>query len=99
MPISAYSILAFLVFSIGVFGVITRRNMIGILLSLELMLNSVNLNLVALSRAHGHTNGQVLAFFAIAITVAEVAIGLSIAILMFRIKKAVDADKMDLMKW
>ncbi len=99
MPVSAYSILAFLVFSIGVFGVITRRNMIGIMLSLELMLNSVNLNLVALSRAYGHTNGQVFAFFAIAITVAEVAVGLSIAILMFRIKRAVDADKMDLMKW
>jgi len=99
MPISAYSILAFLIFSIGVFGVITRRNMIGILLSLELMLNSVNLNLVALSRAHGHANGQVFAFFAIAITVAEVAVGLSIAILMFRIKKVVDADKFDLMKW
>ena len=99
MPPSSYSILAFLVFSIGVFGVLTRRNMIGILLSIEVMLNAVNLNLVALSRAHGHTVGQVFALFTIAITVAEVAIGLSIAILMFRIRKRVDADHMDLMKW
>jgi len=99
MPTTSYSILAFIVFSIGAFGVITRRNMIGILLSIEVMINAVNLNFVSMSRAHGHTVGQVFVFFTIAITVAEVAIGLSIAILMFRIKKRVDADQMNLMKW
>jgi len=86
-------------FSIGLFGVITRRNVIGILLGIEVMLNAVNINLVAASQAHVNLTGQIFAFFAIAVTVAEVAIGLALLILIFRIRKTVEADHIDLMKW
>ena len=92
-------ILALLMFSIGLFGVITRRNAIGILLGIEVMLNAVNINLVTASKVHGSLGGQIFAFFAIAVTVAEVAVGLALLILIFRIRKTVEADHIDLMKW
>jgi len=83
-------LLAALLFSIGVFGLLTRRNAIGILLSIELMANAVNINLVAFSRVHGGTAGQVFALFAIALTVAEVAIGLALVILIARQRRTID---------
>ncbi|MCR4374694.1 MAG: NADH-quinone oxidoreductase subunit NuoK [Acidobacteria bacterium] len=98
MGLSAYLTLAAVVFSIGLFGVMTRRNMVGILLGIELMLNAVNINLVAFSRFHGEVAGMVLTVFAISITVAEVALGLAIVILLFRTRKTAMADHVDWLK-
>lgn len=86
-------LLAALLFSVGVFGLLTRRNAIGVLLSIELMANAVNINLVAFSRLHGGTAGQVFALFAIALTVAEVAIGLALVILLARTRRSIDVDR------
>jgi NADH:ubiquinone oxidoreductase subunit K len=98
MGLSAYLTLAAVVFAIGLFGVITRRNTIGILLGVELMLNAVNINLVAFGRFHGDTVGMVFTVFAIAITVAEVALGLAIVIRLFRSRRTVMADHIDLLR-
>ena len=98
MPLYAYLTLAAVVFSIGLFGVMTRRNTVGILLGIELMLNAVNINLVAFSRFHGHVTGMVLTVFAICITVAEVALGLAIVILLFRSRRTAMADHVDWLK-
>jgi NADH-quinone oxidoreductase subunit K len=98
MGLSAYLVLAAAVFAIGLFGVLTRRNAVGILLGIELMLNAVNINLVAFSRFHGQVAGMVFALFTIAITVAEVAVGLAIVIVIFRVRKTVEADRLDLLK-
>lgn len=98
MGLYAYLTLAAVVFSIGLFGVITRRNTVGILLGIELMLNAVNINLVAFSRFHGEVTGMVLTLFAICITVAEVALGLAIVILLFRTRKTAMADHVDWLK-
>ena len=98
MPLQAYLVLAGLVFVIGLFGVLTRRNAIGILLGIELMLNAVNINLVAFSRFRGDVTGLVFAIFTIAITVAEVALGLAIVIMIFRVRRTVEADHLDLLR-
>ena len=98
MPLQAYLTLAAVVFCIGLFGVVTRRNTIGILLGLELMLNAVNINLVAFARFHADVTGMVFTVFAICITVAEAALGLAIVILLFRIRRTVTADHLDLLK-
>jgi NADH-quinone oxidoreductase subunit K len=98
MGLSAYLTLAAIVFSIGLFGVITRRNTVGILLGIELMLNAVNINLVAFSTFHGQVTGMVLTVFAISITVAEVALGLAIVILLFRTRRTAMADHVDWLK-
>jgi NADH-quinone oxidoreductase subunit K len=98
MPLHAYLVLAALVFAIGLFGVLTRRNAIGILLGIELMLNAVNLNLVAFSRFGVDVTGLVFALFVIAITVAEVAVGLAIVIMIFRVRRTVEADHLDLLR-
>ena len=98
MGLYAYLTLAAVVFSIGLFGVMTRRNTVGILLGIELMLNAVNINLLAFSRFHAEVAGMVLTVFAICITVAEVALGLAIVILLFRTRKTAMADHVDWMK-
>ena len=98
MPLSAYLTLSAILFSIGLFGVITRRNTVGILLGVELMLNAVNINLVAFSRFHGTDAGMVFTLLAICITVAEVALGLSLVILLFRTRKTAIADQIDWLK-
>lgn len=98
MPLSAYLTLAAVLFSIGLFGVITRRNTVGILLGIELMLNAVNINFVAFSRFHGTAVGMVFTLFAICITVAEVALGLALVILLFRMRRSATADHMDWLK-
>jgi NADH-quinone oxidoreductase subunit K len=98
MPLEAYLTLAAIVFCIGMFGVITRRNTIGILLGIELMLNAVNINLVAFARYHGDVTGMVFTVFTICITVTEAALGLAIVILLFRIRRTVMADHLDLLK-
>ena len=98
MGLQAYVTLSAVVFCIGVFGVITRRNTIGILLGIELMLNAVNINLVAFGRFSGDLTGMIFAVFTIAITVAEAALGLAIVILLFRVRRTAMADHLDLLK-
>ena len=93
-----YLMLAAAIFSIGLFGVITRRNTIGILLGIELMMNAVNINLVAFARYSGSAAGMVFTVFTICITVTEAALGLAIVILLFRVRKTVMADHLDLLK-
>jgi NADH-quinone oxidoreductase subunit K len=98
MGLHAYLTLSALVFSIGLFGVLTRRNAIGILLGIELMLNAVNINLVAFSHFTGDLGGLVFSLFTIAITVAEVALGLAIVIVIFRVRRTIEADRLDLLR-
>jgi NADH:ubiquinone oxidoreductase subunit K len=98
MSMSNYLILSALVFGIGIFTVITRRNAIGILLGIELLLNAVNINLIAFAFMRDSAVGMVFVLFTIAITVAEVALGLAIVILIFRLKKTVQADEVNLLR-
>jgi NADH-quinone oxidoreductase subunit K len=98
LPLGAYLVLAALVFVIGFYGVLTRRNAVGILLGIELMLNAVNINLVAFAHFNGDVAGLIFTLFTIAITVAEVAVGLAIVIVIFRVRKTVDADHLDLLR-
>ena len=98
MGLHAWLTLAALVFAIGLFGVLTRRNAVGILLGIELMLNAVNINLVAFGRFNGDLAGMVFTLFTIAITVAEVAVGLAIVIVIFRVRRTVEADRLDLLR-
>ena len=96
--LASYLVLAALVFSIGLFGVLTRRNAVGILLGIELMLNAVNINLVAFARYNGDLIGVIFTLFTISITVAEVAVGLAIVIAIFRVRRTVEADRLDLLR-
>jgi NADH-quinone oxidoreductase subunit K len=98
ISLSSYLVLAALVFSIGLFGVLTRRNAVGILLGIELMLNAVNINLVAFARFRGDLTGLIFTLFTISITVAEVAVGLAIVIAIFRVRRTVEADRLDLLR-
>ena len=98
VPLQAYLILAAVLFAIGLFGVVTRRNTIGILLGIELMLNAVNINLVAFARFNGDVAGIVFTVFTICITVAEVALGLALVILIFRVRRTAIADHLDLLR-
>ncbi|MBI2217081.1 MAG: NADH-quinone oxidoreductase subunit NuoK [Candidatus Rokubacteria bacterium] len=98
MSLHGYLTLGALVFAIGLFGVVTRRNAVGMLLGIELMLNAVNINLVAFSRFHADLGGIVFSLFTIAITVAEVALGLAIVIVIFRVRKTIEADRLDLLR-
>ena len=98
MGLQAYLTLAAALFAIGLFGVVTRRNTIGILLGIELMLNAVNINLVAFARFNADPAGFIFPVFTISITVAEVALGLAIVILLFRVRRTVMADHLDLLK-
>jgi NADH:ubiquinone oxidoreductase subunit K len=94
-------ILAFsaLLFSAGVYGVLARRNAVMILMALELMLNAVNLNLVAFSALLQEATGQIFALFVIAVAAAEVGIGLAIVILLFRNRASINVDEVNLLKW
>src|SRR5215467_3391551 len=96
--LGAYLILAAALFSIGLFGVVTRRNTIGILLGIELMLNAVNINLVSFARFNADPAGMVFTVFTICITVAEVALGLALVILIFRVRRTAIADHLDILR-
>jgi NADH-quinone oxidoreductase subunit K len=91
-------LLSALVFSIGLFGVLARRHLIALLLSLELMFNAANLAILSLAWAHGLLHGVILVFFGIAITVAEVAVGLSLFLLAERIRRTTKADDLSLLE-
>ena len=84
---------------VGTIGVLTRRNIVVILMSIELILNAVNINLVAFSHKLGNVNGQVFAIFVITDAAAEAAVGLGILIALFRNKETVNADEVDILKW
>lgn len=96
---SHYLLLSAALFMIGVFGVLTRRNIIVIFMSIELILNAVNINLLAFSQQWGNSYGQVFAIFVIAVAVAEAAVGLGIIVAFYRNKETVNIDEMNLMKW
>src|SRR5207302_4189047 len=99
IPPHYYLFLGTSLFTIGVVGVLTRRNVIVILMSIELILNAVNINLVAFSRMLGNVNGQIFAIFVITDAAAEAAGGRGIIIPFFRNRPTVLADEMDILKW
>lgn len=96
-----YLILSTLLFGIGLYGVLVKRHAIAILLCIELMLNSVNINLVAFSRflVNGDSVGQVFAIFVIVVAAAEIAIGLAICIALYRGKQTIELEKFNLLRW
>jgi NADH-quinone oxidoreductase subunit K len=94
-----YLVVAAALFAIGVIGVLTRRNVVIVLMSIELILNAAVLNLLAFSRLHGEVNGQVFAVFVITVAAAEAAVGLGILIAFFKNRETVNIDEVDLLKW
>lgn len=94
-----YLSLSAVLFTMGVLGVLLRRNVIVVLMSIELMLNSVNLTLVALSQYMGDAAGQMLVFFSISVAAAEAAVGLGIVIALFRNRTTVNVNEINLLKW
>ena len=94
-----YMVLSATLFMIGVIGVLVRRNIIIIFMSIELMLNAVNINLVAYAAEQQHVVGQVFALFVIAVAAAEAAVGLGILLAFYRNKETVNIDEMNLMRW
>ena len=94
-----FLLLAAVLFCIGVFGVIARRNAVMVLMSIELVLNSVNLNLIAFALMQQNIDGHVFALFVIAVAAAEVGVGLAIVLNMFRNRASVNVDDVDLMRW
>jgi len=99
IPLSYYLVLSSILFTVGVVGVLFRRNAIIIFMSIELMLNAVNLSFVALSRHLDSLDGQVFVFFVMTVAAAEVAVGLAIIINIFRNKETVNVDEINIMKW
>ena len=99
VPVGWYLALSAALFAIGVVGVLVRRNVIVILMAIELMLNAVNLSFVALARQLGNVDGQVVVFFVMTVAAAEAAVGLAIIIAMFRNRATVNADEMALLRW
>lgn len=98
MLLNQFLILSAALFSIGVYGVIARRNGVAVLMSIELILNAVNINLIAFSAIHGNLVGQVFALFVIAVAAAEVGVGLAIVLAIYRNRRSVDLDELDLMR-
>jgi NADH-quinone oxidoreductase subunit K len=94
-----YLVVAAALFMIGTIGVLTRRNVVIILMSIELILNAVNLNLVAFSRLYNGLHGQVFSIFVITDAAAEAAVGLGIIIALFRNKETVNVDEVELLRW
>lgn len=99
MDINFYLILALLLFSIGVVGVLTRRNAIIVFMCIELMLNAVNLVFIAFASYLGNINGQIFVFFIMTVAAAEAAVGLAIIIALFRNKETVNLDEINILKW
>jgi NADH-quinone oxidoreductase subunit K len=98
-PLSDYLILSAVLFSIGTAGVFMRRNLITILLSIEIMLNAVNLTFVAFGRALGAVDGQIIVFFVMTVAAAEAAVGLAIVIALFRHRETLSPDAFTSLKW
>lgn len=94
-----YLILSGCLFAVGMYGIITRRNALLILLSVELLFNAANLSFVAYARYRGDLTGQVFVFFTMVVAACEVAIGLAVAILLFRTRETLNADEINTLKW
>jgi NADH-quinone oxidoreductase subunit K len=99
VTLNHYLILSAMIFAIGVLGVLARRNLIVVLMSIELMLNAVNLTFIAFSRFLASMQGQVIVFFVMAVAAAEAVIGLAIIISVFRHRQSLDPQDMRLLKW
>ncbi|PSQ45488.1 NADH-quinone oxidoreductase subunit NuoK [Halobacteriales archaeon SW_6_65_15] len=99
VPIEYYLLLSAAVFCIGVFGILTRRNALLFLMSVELLLNAANVNLVAFSRFHGNLTGQTFSLFTLALAAAEVAIGIGIILVLYRNFADVDVTEATTMRW
>lgn len=99
VPLNHYILLSTIIFSIGVIGVLIRRNAIIIMMSIELMLNSVNLLLAAFSAYSGDPAGQVFVFFIMALAAAEVAVGLAIIVMVYRNTRSLDINTLNRLKW
>ena len=98
MLINEFLLLGAALFAIGVYGVLARRNGVMVLMSIELILNAVNVNLVAFGALHGDVVGQVFALFVITIAAAEVGVGLAIVLLLYRNRASIDLDEVDAMR-
>jgi NADH-quinone oxidoreductase subunit K len=99
VPLEHYIILSLIIFSIGAMGVLLRRNMIVVFMSIELMLNAVNLLAVAFSSFRGDAAGQVFVFFVMVVAAAEVALGLAIMMMIFRNIRSIDINQLNQLKW
>ena len=99
VPIAYYLVLGALLFAIGAVGALTRRNGITVFLSIELMLNAVNLLVVAYARMLGDQSGQIIVFFVLAVAAAEAGIGLALFIAVFRLRHTIDVNRLNLMRW
>ena len=98
-PLDWYLWLSALLFSVGVFGVLSRRNVIVIFMAIEIMLNAVNLSFVAIARSLGSMDGQVIVFFVMTVAAAEAAVGLAIILAVFRTRQTTNADELTLLRW
>lgn len=99
VPTTHYLILAAVLFSIGALGVLARRNAIAMFMCVEIMLNAVNLTLIAYSRSLGQIDGQIFALFVMVVAAAEAAVGLALIVVLNKRKGSLDADKADSLKW
>lgn len=99
VPETYYLALSVVLFTLGVVGVVVRRNPLVIFMSIELALNAANLALVAFGRRHGSADGQALVFFVMAVAAAEVAVGLAIIVAIFRLRQRLSVDDLSLMRW
>ncbi|MGA2669125.1 MAG: NADH-quinone oxidoreductase subunit NuoK [Ignavibacteria bacterium] len=99
MNINYFLILALILFSIGVIGVLLRRNAIIVFMSIELMLNSINLVFITFSAFLGNITGQIFVFFIMTVAAAEAAVGLAIIIALFRNKETINIDEINILKW
>src|SRR5512140_1876325 len=99
VPISAYLTLAAVLFGIGTIGVLITRNMIVLFMSIELMLNSANMALIAFSRSLNQMDGHVMVFLVLTVAAAEAAVGLSMIITVFRNRESINIDRFNLLKW
>lgn len=99
ISVNYFLVLSAILFSLGVFGVLTRKNAIVVFMCIELMLNAVNLSFIALSRHLGNMDGQVFVFFVMAVAAAEAAVGLALMIAFFRNRESLDIDDANTLKW
>ncbi len=99
MPVAAPLLLSAFMFSVGVYGILVRRHGVLLLMSIELMINAANINLVTFSQLLGNSIGNIVVLFVIAVTAAEVGIGLAIVMMIYRQRSTVAVDDLDLMRW
>lgn len=99
MSVYHYMTVSAILFALGTYGVLTRRNAIVIFMCIELMLNSVNLTFIALSRHLNSLDGQIFVFFVMTVAAAEAAVGLALMIAFFRNRESIDVDQINMLKW